>query len=197
MKLHAIHFKNINCLAGEWSIDFEDPELKDNLFVLSGPTGAGKSSILDAITLALFGRTARQKDVGSGTNEVMTHGTDSCFAEAVFTGMDGVRYQSRWSQECGKHRDGSPNLYTPEVELREADTGHDLSFHKSSDTWAKVAEKVGFGFSDFIRTVLLEQGRFDEFLHAQEKDRANILEQATDTAHFSAIGIRINERARN
>ncbi len=196
MKLHSIHFANINSLAGEWAIDFDAPGLKDELFVLSGPTGAGKSSILDAITLALFGETARQTTISSGQCEVMTRGTNACFAEAEFTGMDGVRYRSRFSQNLMRHKDGSPRLEAPDITLTVVDTGVDLSHHRNGDTLKLLAEKIGFGFDDFIRTVLLEQGRFDEFLHAKEEDRASILEQATNTAKFSELGTKINERSR-
>ena len=196
MKLHSIRFQNINCLAGEWRIDFEDPALRDGIFVLSGPTGAGKSSVLDAITLALFGKTARQERISSGSNEVMTRGTTSCFAEAEFTGSDGVRYRSHWSQVSIRHRDGTFDLKPPDMLLVRLTDGTDISPPRLDDAKDLVAEKVGFGFNDFVRTVLLEQGRFDEFLHAKEEDRAAILEMATDTQRFSLLGIRINERAR-
>ncbi|MDB2613799.1 AAA family ATPase, partial [Chlamydiales bacterium] len=54
MKILKLQFKNLNSLYGEWVIDFSDPEYVSNgIFALTGPTGAGKSTILDAICLAL------------------------------------------------------------------------------------------------------------------------------------------------
>ena len=81
MKILKLHFENINSLAGKWTVDFTQPDfVESGLFAIVGPTGSGKSSILDAMTLGLYGQTPRQKSVSS-ENEVMTYGTVSCFAE--------------------------------------------------------------------------------------------------------------------
>ena len=60
MRILQIRFKNLNSLAGEWTIDLTHPAfLSDGIFVITGPTGAGKTTILDAVCLALYGRTPR------------------------------------------------------------------------------------------------------------------------------------------
>ena len=57
MRILQIRFKNLNSLAGEWAIDLTHPAfLSDGIFVITGPTGAGKTTILDAVCLALYGR---------------------------------------------------------------------------------------------------------------------------------------------
>ena len=63
MKIINLSFSNINSLAGFWSIDFTTPAFSDGLFVLTGPTGAGKTSVLDAICLALYGKTVREEQI--------------------------------------------------------------------------------------------------------------------------------------
>ena len=60
MKILKIKIKNINCLRSEWEINFQTPPLSEaGLFAITGPTGSGKSTILDAITLALFNKIPR------------------------------------------------------------------------------------------------------------------------------------------
>ena len=60
MRILSVRFKNLNSLAGEWFIDFSHPEyLSNGLFAITGPTGSGKTTILDAVCLGLYGRTPR------------------------------------------------------------------------------------------------------------------------------------------
>ena len=90
MRILQIRFKNLNSLAGEWAIDLTHPAfLSDGIFVITGPTGAGKTTILDAICLALYGRTPRLKTLSDSENEIMSRQTGECFAEVTFSGIAG------------------------------------------------------------------------------------------------------------
>ncbi|MCB0848571.1 MAG: AAA family ATPase, partial [Bacteroidetes bacterium] len=74
MKILNLKFRNINSLSGENEIDFTRPDFtNDGLFAITGKTGAGKSSILDAISLAFYGKTPRV-DITGSENAVMTRG---------------------------------------------------------------------------------------------------------------------------
>ena len=90
MKIRKLRFKNINSLAGEWTIDFADPEFASNrIFAITGETASGKTTILDAICYALYGVTPRQKSISNKNNEIMTRGTGECFAELTFETNNG------------------------------------------------------------------------------------------------------------
>ena len=98
MRILKIRFKNLNSLAGEWEIDLAHPAFSSNgIFAITGPTGAGKPTILDAICLALYGRTPRLNRINRNGNEIMSRQTGECFAEVVFETQTG-RYRCYWSQ---------------------------------------------------------------------------------------------------
>ncbi|MBR4190338.1 MAG: AAA family ATPase, partial [Kiritimatiellae bacterium] len=191
MKLLRLAFKNINSLAGEWSIDFTRPEYRDGIFLIVGDTGSGKTSVLDALSLALYGRTARQEKFSDKVNEVMTRGTGECWAEATFSCESGV-YTSRWSQHRAHNRQGG-SLQDIEITLTAAD-GTELADHRGRDAKSRIAGLLGLDFDQFQRTVMLSQGQFDRFLTAKPNERSAILEQATGTEIYARAGCVIHER---
>ena len=96
MRILAVRLRNLNSLAGTWVIDFTAPEYTaSGIFAITGPTGAGKSTILDAICLALFARTPRLGHISKGSNEIMSRRTGDCFAEVEFETRRG-RFRCHW-----------------------------------------------------------------------------------------------------
>src|SRR5690625_7714360 len=90
MKILRLRFKNLNALVGEWVIDFSHPAYRgDGIFAITGPTGAGKSTGLDAISLALYGATPRLGRLTQSSNDIMSRHTGGGFAELTFAGSSG------------------------------------------------------------------------------------------------------------
>ena len=96
MRILRLSFQNLNSLTGKWEIDFTHSSFTgDGIFAITGPTGAGKTTILDAICLALYGRTPRLDRVTKSGNEIMSRHHGECFAEVEFTTVNG-NYRCHW-----------------------------------------------------------------------------------------------------
>ena len=192
MRILQVRFKNLNSLVGEWQIDLTHPAFAvDGIFAITGPTGAGKTTILDAICLALYGRTPRLKKVTKSGNEIMSRQTGECFAEVIFESQAG-RYLCHWSQHRARKKPGG-ELQSPKHEIADADSGQVLEM-KILEVAKKIEKSTGMDFDRFTRSMLLAQGGFDTFLKADSGDRAPILEQITGTEIYSRISMRVHER---
>ncbi len=192
MRILQIRFKNLNSLTGEWSVDFTHPSYaSDGIFAITGPTGAGKTTILDAICLALYGSTPRLGRVTKSTNEIMSRQTGECFAEVAFETLRG-RFRCHWSQHRSR-RKADGELQAPKHEIAEADSGKVLE-SKLREVADAIEKLTGMDFDRFTRSMLLAQGCFAAFLQASPDERAPILEQITGTEIYSRISIRVHER---
>ena len=194
MRILKVRFKNLNSLVGEWQIDLTHPAFaSDGIFAIIGPTGAGKTTILDAICLALYGRTPRLNRVTKGSNEIMSRQTGECFAEVTFETQAG-RYRCHWSQHRARKKpDGE--LQAPKHEIANAVSG-EIFESKIRGVADQIESATGMDFDRFTRSMLLAQGGFAAFLQATPDDRAPILEQITGTEIYSQISIRVHERQR-
>ncbi len=192
MRIEKVIFENINNLRGRHGIDFTDSEIEnEGIFLITGNTGSGKTTILDAISLALYGRTARFSNISPSANDVMNRDSTSCSASVIFT-EKGRRYRSSWSQK--KKKRGAEGLQPVQVELVSGDDGTVIASKKTD--WEKAVEEItGLDWERFSRTVILSQGNFAAFMKAKDNEKSRILEKITGTEKYSLISMKIFETA--
>ena len=198
MKLLRIFIRNLNSLRGEHTLDFRTPPLANHqLYAIVGKTGAGKSTILDAVTLALYGTTDRSvENFETEASTVMTYGTGECRAEVEFSTSTGT-YRSAWAQgrAYGKP-DGRLQKPKRNLDLVDAETGESVKSLADSITShnKEVPEVVGLDYDRFIRSAMLTQGAFARFLESTGKEKAELLEKITGTLLYRDLGIAAFER---
>jgi exonuclease SbcC len=191
MKIMQITGKNLNSLYGEWTVDFTHPAYESTgIFAITGPTGAGKSTILDALCLALYGKTPRLDKVSAGQNDIMSRHSGECSARVIFETREG-RYCVHWYQKRARKK-SEGRLQPPKWELSQL-PDKTLLEDSLRHMPARMEEITGMDFHRFTRSMLLAQGRFDSFLQADEGERSEMLEQITGTGIYSEISKKVHE----
>lgn len=198
-------------LEAEFEVDFrKEPLHSAGLFAITGNTGAGKSSILDAMCAALYSRSPRLDEIKDsvvverqGRKTVSEHdirtllrrGTHCGYAEVDFLAVDGHEYRirctmSRANDKCnGFYRDVSYDL----TDL----TTNEHRCLKKTEYDKLMPELVGLKYEQFTRAVLLAQGKFSVFLKSDNNEKATILETLTGTQIYSRLSVEIYTRAQN
>lgn len=191
MKILSIRLKNLNSLKGEWKVDFTDRFFAENgLFAITGPTGAGKTTLLDAICLALYHQTPRLGQITNTFNEIMTRGTAECLAEVEFE-VKGTAYRAFWSMRRSRGN-VEGNLQPADAELAEVATGKVLATQIRQKS-EEIEKLTGLDFGRFTKSMMLSQGDFAAFLNADERQRAELLEELTGTEIYGRISIKVHE----
>lgn len=177
MKILNLYFKNINSLEGENRIDFEQPPFSDTgVFAITGPNGSGKSSILDAITLALFGETFR---FDKPAEHIITKHTSESFAQIEFAIGTG-KYRSSWHVKR-EGNDPQGQILPTEMKLLRLTNPEEIVATSPQQVCARMADITGMNFRSFTRSILLAQGDFSAFLNALDSERMDILEKIIGT----------------
>ena len=200
MKLLKLTISNIASIEHA-EIDFTGDVLgQAKLFIINGETGSGKSTILDAICLALYNNTPRltgRSDKISLNNDeinitdnrqLLRRNTGKGSVELTFEGNNGQHYRATWSVHRA-HGKKNGKLSPLQRTLECGGT----TYTKAAEISAAVKEAVGLSFDEFCRTTLLAQGRFTEFLKSDDGNRSAILEKLTGTEVYSRIGQKIFE----
>ena len=199
MKILSLRLKNINSLKGEWRIDFtQEPFASNGLFAITGPTGAGKSSLLDAICLALYHQTPRLSEA-SPAEKVMTKHTAECLAEVEFE-VKGIAYRGFWEARRARNKQDG-NIQPAKVELavisNEPNVKDKIVADKVRDKLAAINQITGLDFPRFTKSMLLAQGGFAAFLNADSGERAELLEELTGTDIYGRLSVSAFDRFKN
>lgn len=196
MKINKISFSNVNSLKGRHIIDFDQKPISEaGIFAIVGPTGAGKSTILDVITLALYNKVPRFGSVSKTEIEklgsIITYATNDASAEVTYT-VKGITYRSAWSIQ--KNRNNNWNDY--HMELVNVSDQESIFPINRSEVPNKNAKIIGLDFDQFVKSILLCQGDFDQFLKSNTKDRAELIEKITGTTIYRSLGIKAFEKSK-
>ena len=187
MKLHRLAFTAIGPFAGTEVIDFTAFD-DSGLFLLEGPTGAGKSTLIDAIAFALYGDVARLKDSSKDRlrSDLAAPGVHS-EVDLVFEVSSGIYRVRRFPSYIPKGRKSPRNEPVTLVRVVEDPDAQDgfrtvgAVERGARQVDPAIRDLVGLSKEQFLQTVVLPQGKFAEFLTASSKDREAVLSDIFDT----------------
>ena len=198
MRIHSLRFAALGPFAGEEIIDF-DALGSSALFLIDGPTGAGKSTIIDAIVFALYGDVAGEASDKERLRSAFAAPEIESFAELDFSTMSG-RYRVRRTPayERAKKRGSGTTAEAASVQVWQSVGDHTWeplsTRHTEAD--AEITHAVGLTRSQFLQTVVLPQGEFATFLRSESADRLPILERIFATEVYSRIQAAFDDERR-
>lgn len=206
MKLKKLQLKNIASIE-DAEIRFDQAPLDQPVFLICGDTGSGKTTILDAICLALYNKTPRLNKIpretyidnlyqGAASTEasigdprqLMRRNTAEAWSILEFTGSDEHEYCAKWYvARSHKHIDG--NIQGIKWSLEDLTERH--VWEKKTEVELIIQQAIGLTFDQYCRTAMLAQGDFTLFLKSNENDKSEILEKLTGTEIYTRIGAQI------
>ncbi|WP_460063102.1 AAA family ATPase [Streptomyces sp. YKOK-I1] len=203
MRLHRLDLTAFGPFGDAQSVDFDDLSAA-GLFLLHGPTGAGKTSVLDAVCYALYGSVpgARQSVQGQGLTLRSDHAAPGTRTEvALELTVAGRRLEitRQPPHERAKKRGTGTTVEKAQTWLREYDpvgaVWKDLS-RSHQEIGEEITQLLGMSREQFCQVVLLPQGDFARFLRADAEARGRLLGRLFDTRRFAEVEKRLAERRR-
>ena len=195
MRLHTLELQAFGPYAAQQRIDF-DLLAASGLFLLEGPTGAGKSTILDAVTFALYGGLAGE---ASGEDRLRSHFAGPAAEPSVMLefSLHGTRYRVTRVPEHRRPKKRGEGLTTvaSSVHLQRLEAGawRSLTSNKA-EAGEVITEEVGLSREQFTQVMLLPQGEFARFLRARDDDRRDLLTKLFGTQLYDRVTAELDRR---
>ncbi|MCY7916577.1 exonuclease subunit SbcC [Bacillus vallismortis] len=187
MKPIALSIKGLHSFREEQTIDFEGLS-GAGVFGIFGPTGSGKSSILDAMTLALYGKVER---AANNTHGILNHAEDTLSVSFTFALQ--TNHQISYKVERVFKRTDEMKVKTALCRFIEIKDEHTVLADKAGEVNKRVEELLGLTIDDFTRAVVLPQGKFAEFLSLKGAERRHMLQRLF---HLEQYGDRLVKKLR-
>ena len=197
MKILKVELQNINSLKSETPIliDFESEDFKDvGLYAITGATGAGKTTILDAITIALYHNVPRFKNSRDKSLEnVVSYGANTAHSRITFEN-DNEIFEAFWGIRLATKKGVKIKNPKEEVSLKNLTTNTIITSNKKRELVEAIENVTQLDYTQFLRSVLLAQGEFASFLTAKGADKGKLLEQITGEDIYKRIGFSVADR---
>ena len=196
MRILKIELQNLYSLTSDVPIviDFESEEFKDvGLFAITGVTGAGKTTILDAITIALYQRVPRfnKSNIKGSLEDIISYGAGSAMSRVTFENR-GKKYEAYWgmrlTSSSGKRLTNSREV----VSLKNLDSEKILA-EKKREFAIEIEKIMQLNYTQFLRSLMLAQGEFASFISATGKEKGTLLEQITGEEIYKKIGQAVHD----
>ncbi|NII49610.1 AAA family ATPase [Frigoribacterium endophyticum] len=200
MILHRLTLRALGPYAGEHSIDFAALGASGT-FLLEGPTGAGKSTVIDAIVFALYGQLAGE---GASRDRLRSHHAAAHvepFAELVFetaAGVHRIRRSPAWQRPKSRGTGTTPaNATATLVRLTSPDAvDGEVVSTSTQEVGHEIGRVLGLTRQQFVQTVVLPQGEFAAFLRSSGEDRRRMLQSLFGTEIYELTTARLAEGRR-
>ncbi|MGW0820582.1 AAA family ATPase [Streptomyces sp. NPDC002845] len=202
MRLHRLDITAFGPFGAAQKVDFDELSAA-GLFLLHGPTGAGKTSVLDAVCYALYGSVPGARQSGQGLTLRSDHAAPATRTEVrleltVAGRRLEITRQPPWERPKKRGRPGT-TVDKAQSRLREYDatagSWKDLS-RSHQEIGEEITQLLGMSREQFCQVVLLPQGEFARFLRADAEARGRLLGRLFDTHRFAEVEKRLAERRR-